>query len=358
MKKPKRNLKLSSLPFDIASHPSHELTAVSNIEGEIIFLSLKDDISKQDTIQPHSDSCRRILFSDTSLLSISSDKSFVVSDLETKKVQKKFTDAHENALYALCEVRDGKVFATGDDEGVIKLWDLRKEDPILMIQPEHSNFISSFSVDSTGSTLLAASGDGRLSVWNSRQRKLIARSDECDSELLTCNVVRANSKVVCGDGEGVLNIFTWDDWGDISDRVPVQEEVSIDSVLCYSEQVLVLGCMDGVIRATSLFPHTPLSHIGDHADSPIEAMCLSPDEEEILSVGHDYFVRAWCVEKLNEDMKKLSYEDSDDDSHDSEDGDSDSDSSEDDKPKRKKLKHISSKEIKSQESADFFSDLA
>ena len=111
---------------------------------------------------------------------------------------------------------------------VIKLWDLRKEDPILMIQPEHSNFISSFSVDSTGSTLLAASGDGRLSVWNSRQRKLIARSDECDSELLTCNVVRANSKVVCGDGEGVLNIFTWDDWGDISDRVPVQEEVSID----------------------------------------------------------------------------------------------------------------------------------
>ena len=118
MKKPKRILKLPSLPFDIASHPSHELTAVSNIEGEIIFLSLKDDISKLDTIQPHTDSCRRLLFSDTSLLSISSDKSFVVSDLETKKVQKKFTDAHEHALYALCEVRDGKVFATGDDEGV------------------------------------------------------------------------------------------------------------------------------------------------------------------------------------------------------------------------------------------------
>ena len=239
---------------------------------------------------------------------------------------------------------------------MIKLWDLRKEDPIVMIQPEHSNFISSFSVDSTGSTLLAASGDGRLSVWNSRQRKLIARSDECDSELLTCDVVRVNSKVVCGDGEGVVNVFTWDDWGDISDRIPVQEEVSIDSVLCYSEDVLVMGCMDGVIRATSLFPHTPLSHIGDHSDNPIEAMCLSYDEQEILSVGHDYFVRAWSVEKLNEDIQKLCMEESDNDNSDSEDDDSDS--SEDEKPKKKKLKHISSKEIKSKESAEFFSDLA
>lgn len=358
MKKPKRCLKLNSLPFDIISHPTQDLTAVSTIEGEIVFLSLQDDISKIDTVLQHADSCRRILFSGTSLLSISSDKSFCVCDIETRKVQHRYQNAHDNPLYALCEVRDGKVFATGDDEGVIKLWDLRKEEPIVMIQPEHDNFISSFSVDSTGSTLLAASGDGRLSVWNSRQRKLIARSDECDSELLTCDVVRTNSKVVCGDGEGVLNIFTWDNWGDISDRIPVQEEVSVDTVLCYSEDILVLGCMDGVIRATSLFPHKPLTHIGDHSDNSIEALCLSHDEQEILSIGHDYFVRAWSVEKLDEDIKKLSVEDSDKDSGDSEDNDDESDSSEDEQPKKKKLKHISSKEIKSNETADFFSELA
>ena len=156
----------------------------------------------------------------------------------------------------------------------------------------------------------------------------------------------------------MLNIFTWDNWGDISDRIPVQEEVSVDTVLCYSEDILVLGCMDGVIRATSLFPHKPLTHIGDHSDNSIEALCLSHDEQEILSIGHDYFVRAWSVEKLDEDIKKLSVEDSDKDSGDSEGNDDESDSSEDEQPKKKKLKHISSKEIKSNETADFFSDLA
>ena len=33
-------------------------------------------------------------------------------------MQHRYQNAHDNPLYALCEVRDGKVFATGDDEGV------------------------------------------------------------------------------------------------------------------------------------------------------------------------------------------------------------------------------------------------
>ena len=237
----------------------------------------------------------------------------------------------------------------------MKVWDLRKEDPILMKQPEHDNFISALSVDSSGSTLLATSGDGRLSVWNSRQRKLIARSDECDSELLTCTIVHAGNKVVCGDAVGVLNVYSWDDWGDISDRIPVQEDVSVDVVLEYSPDVLVLGCMDGVVRATSLFPHIPLPHIGDHADNAIEGLCLSPDQTEILSIGHDCVVRAWSVDQLDESLSKLA-DKSDSSEKESEDEDSES---EDEKPrKKKKMKHISSNEVKSKQSAAFFNDLA
>ena len=238
------------------------------------------------------------------------------------------------------------------------MWDLRKEDDaMIMKQPEHDNFISSLSVDRTGSTLLAASGDGRLSVWNSRQRKLIARSDECDSELLTCDVVHNGSKVVCGDGAGILNIFSWDDWGDISDRVVVQEDISIDVVLEYSPDVVVLGCMDGVIRATSLFPHTPLPHIGDHSDNGIEALCLSPDQTDILSIGHDCVVRAWSVDQIEESVRKLGEESEEEEE--GEERDSDEEEEEDEKPrKKKKLKHITSNEVKSKQSADFFSDLA
>ena len=112
----KKEYRLSCLPFDIKSHPTRDVVAVSTIEGEIHLLS--SSLTKLDSLTPHTDSCRRILFSGDSLYSISSDKSLVRCDVETRKVVKKYSDAHEHSLYALCEVRDGNVFATGDDEGV------------------------------------------------------------------------------------------------------------------------------------------------------------------------------------------------------------------------------------------------
>lgn len=351
MRKENKSLKLRSLPFDITCHPSNDLTAVCNIEGEILLLKANDDdIKVVDTLKHHSDSCRRAIFSDDKMLSISSDGAMLVWDTLSCKVISKHE--HDNALYSICEVRDNQVFATGDDEGVIKMWDLRKQAaPLVMAQPEHDNFISSLAVDESGSTLLAASGDGRVSVWNSRQRKLIARSDECDSALLTCSIVRSGTKAVCSDTEGVLNVYSWGDWGDISDRIPVQEGVSIDSVLKYSDEVVLLGCEDGVIRATTLFPHVPLTHLGDHAGNGIEGLAMSGSE--VLSIGHDCVVRVWGVEKLELNISKVVKSNVDSDTEDSEE-------SEDEKPKKKKkkLKHASSKDVKTEATADFFSELA
>ena len=127
MKKEAKHLKLSSLPFDITSHPSLDLVAVSNIDGEITFLRCNGDdsgdnagdsgvITALDTIKHHTDSCRRLLFSGSSLLSISSDKTLVQCDVDSRRVIRRFDNEH--ALYALCDVRNGNVFATGDDEGV------------------------------------------------------------------------------------------------------------------------------------------------------------------------------------------------------------------------------------------------
>jgi hypothetical protein len=46
-----------------------------------------------------------------------------------------------------------------------------------------------------------------------------ARSEE-DEELLNVVVVKGGKKVVCGSQEGVLNLFSWGQFEDISDRIP------------------------------------------------------------------------------------------------------------------------------------------
>jgi len=308
-----KEFQLPFLPFDVAAHPDRDLIAVASIDGNIFLLSVQPSLAEVKDLKHHSESCRRVIFlnNDNHLVSVSSDQSICHTDVETLKAVKHRKEAHKSPIYSVCEVRE-HILATGDDDGVIKLWDDRQEECI-MTQPEHSNFISSLTVDSTGSTLLATSGDAMLSVWNSRQRKLIARSDEGEAELLTCDIMRSGTKVVCGTGDGILNIFSWGDWGDITDRLPLQiEDITIDSTVQYSDTVILMGCSDGVIRASTVFPHNTLEPLGDHVGEGVEGMCLLHDDSQLITVGQDSKVRCWGTSTLDKNIDKALASDSED----------------------------------------------
>ena len=53
--------------------------------------------------------------------------------------------------------------------------------------------------------------------------------------------------MVCGTGEGTLNIFNWGEWGNISDRFP-GHPMSIDCIVPLTPDIICTGSMDGVIR--------------------------------------------------------------------------------------------------------------
>lgn len=59
---------------------------------------------------------------------------------------------------------------------------------------ENRDFISDMAVDESGSTLLATSGDGSLVAVDTRQRKLLQRSDTNESELLSLAIVKVRVK--------------------------------------------------------------------------------------------------------------------------------------------------------------------
>lgn len=59
--------------------------------------------------------------------------------------------------------------------------------------------------------------------------------------------LQSGRKVVCGTGDGILNLFTWGEWGDITDRFP-GHPLSIDSCVAVSDNIVCTGSMDGIIR--------------------------------------------------------------------------------------------------------------
>lgn len=56
-------------------------------------------------------------------------------------------NAHDSPIHALMHVENGNIIATGDDDGMIKIWDLReankgKKHAIVMELNEHEGTIS------------------------------------------------------------------------------------------------------------------------------------------------------------------------------------------------------------------------
>ena len=53
--------------------------------------------------------------------------------------------------------------------------------------------------------------------------------------------------MVCGGGDGTLNIYSWGKWGDVSDRFP-GHMLSVDSLCKMTEDIVITGSTDGKIR--------------------------------------------------------------------------------------------------------------
>lgn len=106
---------------------------------------------------------------------------------------------------------------------------------------------------------------------------------------------------MCGSQEGVLEIFSWGNFGDIDDRFPGHPN-SIDSMLKIDENVLITGSSDGLIRVVSIQPNHCFGSLGEHEeDMPIERLALSRDKKWVASCSHDQTVRFWNATELFED---------------------------------------------------------
>jgi WD40 repeat protein len=67
--------------------------------------------------------------------------------------------------------------------------------------------------------------------------------------------VQNGSKVVCGSQDGVLDIWSWGQWGDISDRFPGHPQ-SIDAMIAIDDDTILTGSSDGLIRFVPSLPLT------------------------------------------------------------------------------------------------------
>ncbi|XP_005100082.1 WD repeat-containing protein 55 [Aplysia californica] len=294
------DLVFEDLVTTVKCHPSESLIASGLINGEVYLHSYScSEESKQiHKFTHHKKSCRAMGFTDDGrrLYSVSKDKSIFCVDVHTGKLKRKIKKAHESPIYSVVVTGDTFI-ATGDDDGLLKVWDMRTKEATMEMK-ECEDFISDMIVEDNKKIVIAASGEGTLTSFNIRRRRVELQSELFDSELLCLARMKGGGKLVCGTSEGVLNIFNWGQWGNISDRFPCGQD-QVDSLVPITDNVVCAGTSDGNIQAVHVLPNRVLGLVGQHMeDFPVESLTLTSDLSCVASCSHDQKVKFWNIEEL------------------------------------------------------------
>lgn len=302
----------------------------------------------------------------------------------------------------------GPLLCVGDENGGIRLWDTRmcgshmkdtgsKRGACVLSWEDNEDYISGFEHDADGTTLLASSADCTMSIMDIRKAtnpqtrsESFRQSDNQEDELLSIQILKHGKKVVCGTQQGVLAVWSWGVWGDVSDRFP-GHPASIDALLKVDEDTVLTGSSDGLIRLVQLHPDKLLGVLGEHDGYPVEKLKFNSDRSFVGSASHDNLIRLWDArvlqdnvdgddddEEEEEDTKKVAavtsvataaavpsakkhesdddWSDDDDDEDEGKDEDSDSDDDDDDDEVEETPNDRRSKRLKT-DNEKFFADL-
>eukprot|EP01097_Dermamoeba_algensis_P003699 TRINITY_DN2533_c1_g1_i1.p1 TRINITY_DN2533_c1_g1~~TRINITY_DN2533_c1_g1_i1.p1 ORF type:complete len:280 (-),score=75.70 TRINITY_DN2533_c1_g1_i1:173-1012(-) len=226
-------------------------------------------------------------------------------DVATGAVVAQIPDVHDAPVNRLFCWEN--VLASGDDEGCVKIWDLKQKACVYEFN-ENEDFISGFALRPQKNALLATSGDGRLSVINLRKGEMQAKSEEHEDEFLSVLVMKHGRKVVCGGQSGSVHFFSWGQFEKHNDVLSGHPQ-SIDTMIKVDEETIITGSSDGLIRIVSLFPKKLIGVVGEHEDFPIEKLALSYDQTILGSCSHDHHIKFWDVKNIYKDARENKTED-------------------------------------------------
>ncbi|KAI6015196.1 WD40-repeat-containing domain protein [Pisolithus orientalis] len=307
------DIPVGSQIFDLVFHPTDTTVYTSLLDGHIKAFRYDEQGQYQQTfsIRPSKRSCRSLATNQdgSRLHGAGKAKSIFAIDTSTGDVFDTRKDAHDLPINRTKHLLPN-MFCTGDDDGVIKLWDPRQLQEIRQYV-HHFDFISDFLWLENKRQLISTSGDGTLSVIDVRGRKTepLAQSEDQEDELLSVVTIRNGSKVVVGTQLGILSIFNaTHGWGDCVDRVPGHPQ-SIDA-LCglpsaypSSHSTILTGSSDGLMRVVQLFPTKLLGVVADHGSFPIERIAIDQNGEGrwIGSAGHEDVLKMTDLREVFED---------------------------------------------------------
>ncbi|CAI2370080.1 unnamed protein product [Moneuplotes crassus] len=314
--------------FDVKFSPTANVLALSQVTGHVRLFSYNEEANQEVlAFTHHKASCRAVEFSDDGnfLFTGSSDNSIGI--ITNGELLFQVKNAHKAPINKIKYIENNAVIATGDDDGLIKIWDFRisstKTNNLCVATfTENTDTITDIVLNKETNLLLSTSNDGFLGVFDIRRSSLnpdslftgnlsepgakfkpslYALSDNMDEELTSLCIVKNGKKVIVASQEGTMMLFSWDWFGDCNDRITAHP-CCISTMVQYNEDIILTGCDDGYVRAVNILPNRIVAIINDDADEedslPVSKIALK--NNFIAFTCNDEMVRIYDIKNYED----------------------------------------------------------
>jgi len=199
---------------------------------------------------------------------------------------------HESAINSLVFSPDGKTLLSGSYDQTIRLWDVASGQELRQFQ-DNPGFVSSVAFSPDGKTAVSSGPDGELILWNVADGSKITQFDE-QGEVLYSAVFSPDGKsILVASGDRRLRL--WDVASEelIRTFAGHQGEV-LSAAFSPDGKTFISGSEDGTLRLWEVSSGRQLGSFIGHEDW-IWSVAISPDGRTVVSSGQDQTVRLWDV---------------------------------------------------------------
>jgi WD40 repeat protein len=199
---------------------------------------------------------------------------------------------HDENINSVAYSLDGKIIASGSNDGTIRLWDIKGE-PIGEPLWGHGSLVTSVAFSPDGEMIVSGGFDDRVRLWD-------IRSDSVGQPFLGHKrgiysvAFSPNGKIIASGGLDTT-IQLWDMNGRfVGNPLEGHESAILAIAFSYDSQLLASGSADSTIRVWDINGNSEYQPFRGHVGG-VTAVAFSPDGEMIVSGGSDKTVRLWNI---------------------------------------------------------------
>jgi WD40 repeat protein len=199
---------------------------------------------------------------------------------------------HKNYVQCLALSPDGQLLATGDGDGLIKLWDVANFKEIVTL-PRAEESIRSLAFSSDGKILISAHWSDILRLWDVRTRVKIGTLFEVTSGEKKVRFLPEGHLVACATRDGAVTIW---DIANKSQIAMMQGSETPRPALAISPDGKTMASASGHrdILLWDLATHRQIAKLDQHTVNVVW-LEFSPDSRILGSSSADATIRLWDV---------------------------------------------------------------